>query len=189
MQCTKWEWERLPISLLTTTWGDNWSWPLRNNHFFIAEKESHFLKYCSGGGILQLPFLKAHSLYPINVKTKFSKTKVHNNTLHVMYCEGSGRRQAGGRQVGRQAAGGDGLQCRLSLRDFAAFSFCRLPSFTVVHPSVHHRFTLFRRWRSLAADPRAGMQAGRPICCQSKTHYFRLQWRIGQVGTKAGTLF
>jgi len=62
-----------------------------------------------GWGILQLLFLKAHSLYPINVKTKFSKTK---GTTLCMSC--TVKAVSGGRHAGRQAAGGDGLQCRLS---------------------------------------------------------------------------
>jgi len=47
---------------------------------------------------------KAHALYPINVKTKLSKTKV---TTLCMLCTLKA-------VAGRQAAGGDGLQCRLS---------------------------------------------------------------------------
>lgn len=124
--------------------------------FFCANL--HPKKYCSGG----VAFYSCHfkSAFSLSNKrqNKILQNK-RNNTLHVMYCEGSVRRQA------RRQAGGRRQAVMVfnaaSLRDFAAFSFCRLPSFTVVHPSVdHHRFTLFRRWRSLAADRRAGRQAG-----------------------------
>jgi hypothetical protein len=90
-----------------------------------------------GGWHFTAAILKAHSLYPINVKTKFSKTK---GTTLCMSCPV--KAVSGGRHAGRQAVM---IFNAASLRDFAAFSFCRLPSFTVVHPSVHHRFTLFRR--------------------------------------------
>jgi hypothetical protein len=85
--------------------------------------------------ILQLPFESAWSLS--NKRQNKILQNTSNNTLHVMSCEDSCR-QEGRRQAVM-------VFNAASLRDFAAFRFCPLPSFTVVHPSVHHRFTLSRR--------------------------------------------
>jgi hypothetical protein len=68
-------------------------------------------------------------------------------------------------------------------------AFCRLP---VVHPSVHHRFTLFVSPLTIVSGRPAGGQAGRQahFVAKVKNALFQTSVKgVGQVGMKAGTFF
>jgi hypothetical protein len=98
-----------------------------------------------------------------------------------MYCEGSGRRWWSSMPPLSLS-----LSLSLCLRDFAAFSFCRLPSFTVVHPSRPPSFHSVSPLTIVSGRP-AGRQAG-PVVAKLKRSIWSCTVKLDEKKSKCAGL-